>query len=262
MSAVFAVATVFGLSATIRSVLRAPCHPLPALSTAIPAVSNIPTLLLPWKCYHTRLVCTDRSTVTTHHESSIARPCCPSIASGCRAATANHRPTPKSSEFAATSDWKKIRTPEGFLKNPGCRLLCQNSFFLLSWRFCSPRVLWPNSFTGGWTKKAGGTTQTSSHPESRRRSSKSVPRLKNQSRNRPSPRPVSKIRQQITRIIPPRLGRMLTHWGQPPDICLYFLRPTQANLSLSGYQLNLSTASKSAKGPEPFYWRPIRGTLE
>ena len=222
--------------------------------------------MLSWGCVHTRLVCAGRCTVTTHHESSIARPCWPSVSSGCRAATASHRSTPGSGEFAATSDWKKIRSPAQVLKNPGCRLLCQNSFFLLSWRFCSPRVLWPNSFTGGWTKKASGTTQTSSHQESRQRKLKSVTPLKNQSRNRPSPRPVSKRRQKITRIIPPRLGRMLTHWGQPPDICLYFLRPTQVNLYPSGYQCNLSIAPQSARGLEPwksmFYWHGIRTILE
>src|SRR5262249_10533110 len=108
--------------AILRSRQRTRCPPLLALSTPIPAVSNIPTLLLSWGCYHTRLVCAGRCTVTTHHESSIARPCWPSVASGCRAATASHRSTPGSGEFAATSDWKKIRTPGEFLKNQvaGC----------------------------------------------------------------------------------------------------------------------------------------------
>src|SRR5262249_11632249 len=136
----------------------------------------------------------------------------------------------------------------GVSEKLGCRLLCQNSFFLLSWRFCSPRVPQPNRFTGGWTKKASGTTQTSSHQESRQRKLKLVIPPKNQCRNHPSLRPASKRRQKITRIIPPRLGRMLTHWGQPTDICLYFLRPTQVDPCPSGYRWTPSPALQRVKG--------------
>src|SRR5262249_9062877 len=91
----------------------------------------IPTLLLSWGCGHTRLVCAGRCTVTTHHESSIARLCWASVASGCRSTTASHRSTPGSSEFAATSDWKKIRTPGEFLKNQVTGCYAKTLFFVV-----------------------------------------------------------------------------------------------------------------------------------
>src|SRR5262245_9492831 len=96
-------------------------------------------------------------------------------------------------------------------------------------------------------KEASGTTQISCHPESRRRISKSVTPLKNQPHNRPSPWPLSKRSQKIARIFPLKSGRLLTHWDQSVDACWCFLHSIQVNLCPSGYQLNLSIASQSAK---------------
>src|SRR5262249_16823572 len=57
-------------------------------------------------------------------------------------------------------------------------------------------------------------------------------------------------RRNTARINRPRLGRMLTHCGQPLDICSCFLPQNQVNLFPSGYRCNLSIASKSARGLE------------
>ena len=39
------------------------------------------------------------------------------------------------------------------------------------------------------------------------------------------------------------------HWGQPLDICSYFLHSTQVNLCPSGYQWNLSIAPQNVSEP-------------
>ena len=141
---------------------------------------------------------------------------------------------------AATSDRKKVTKPRR-LKNSVCRLLCKNSFFFLSWQSCPRSLRWPKRFTSGRTKKACGTIRIFFHPRSRRRKWRPLTFL-NQFRNRSFSQPAGKRKRKITRIIPPKLGRMLTHWGQPLDICSYFLRSTQVNLCRSGYQCNLSIA--------------------
>jgi hypothetical protein len=61
VSELFAVAAVLTIFAAIRPVLRAPCDALPTVSPAIPALSNIPTLLLLVGCYHPSMVKTVRS---------------------------------------------------------------------------------------------------------------------------------------------------------------------------------------------------------
>jgi hypothetical protein len=145
------------------------------------------------------LVSADQSTAATGHESSIARVYWLAAAIGCRSVTASHRSTPTRGQSTATSDWKKVKRPRRLLKNSVCRLLCQSSSFSLSWRSCSPRVLWSNSFTSGRTKKASGTIRISRHPESSRRNWEPVILLKHWRYNRPFPLPVSKEKRNTAR---------------------------------------------------------------